>query len=103
MLGVADALLVELRDVPAHGVPFTGTLAPSGVLSWGLDPPSDDALPEWRERESWRLWVTNRLALYLLTAKQSRCASPSAWDFALHRLCLDGVDVKTWTPAQWRA
>ena len=103
MLHVAEALRAELRDVPSHGVPFTGTLAPSGVLSWGLDPPSDYALPDWRERESWRLWVTNRLALYLLTAKRSRCASPPAWDFALHRLWLDGVDVKTWTPTQWRA
>lgn len=92
-----EALVPALRGLPAHGVPFTAAAGASPILSWGVDPPQQDPLPSWRESESWRLWVTNRLALYLLAAKQTGRAALEPWRFALDRLGLDGVDVATWT------
>src|SRR5438132_11090837 len=38
----ADALRHELAGCDAHGVPFTGCLDDSGLLSWGIDPPASD-------------------------------------------------------------
>ena len=98
LFAAANALAAELRGVPDQGVPFTGVLAGSPLLSWGVDPPLEENLPSWRESESWRLWVTNRVALYLLTAKQTRRPSLPPWQFALDRLRLDGVDIDSWAP-----
>jgi hypothetical protein len=53
----------------------------------------------WREHESWRLWVTNRLAIALLAARRSPLRAMTAWEFAVVRLELDGVDIATWAPA----
>jgi len=96
----ARQLARELGLVPAHGVPFTAEVAGEGLLSWGLDPPASEHLIEWQERESWRLWLTNRLANAILLARQDpeRTIEPSL--FALERLRLEGVDTTTWTPSE---
>ncbi len=94
----AARLAAELAGCPGHGVPFTAELADSdGLLSWGVDPPRSEHGLGWQERESWRLWLTNRLALALVAAK--RDGGPlEPWRFASARIELDGVDATTWAP-----
>lgn len=110
--GDADALddaVAPLRDAlrpfvaAAQGTPFTRSLDDSGILSSGFDPPPGPHHVPWRGRESWRLWVTNRLATYLLAARvydtHDVAESDSPWRFARDRIALDGVDPLDWTPA----
>lgn len=97
----AGAILDQLANCPAHGVPFTAELG-SPLVSWGIDPPIESDAPVWLSRQSWRLWVTNRLALALLSARQNDTQSDTQgmapWQFAIERLRLEGVDTDTWTP-----
>jgi hypothetical protein len=65
-----------------------------------MDPPAEPGTPLWQERASWRLWVTNRLATALLSAKTSALQTMEPWQFALERLRLEGVDIASWTPVQ---
>lgn len=105
MQAVAVRLARALEGCPAHGVPFTAGLTDDGLLSWGMDPPTPKGAILWQERESWRLWVTNRLAVALLAAKAAATTTMEPWQFALERLRLDGVDTTTWTPMEtiWQA
>jgi hypothetical protein len=98
MRKTADMLAERLRDCPAQGVPFTAALDESGLLSWGADPPRQDGVLAWQERESWRMWVTNRIATAMIAAKESQTGRLEPWRFALERLRLDHVDTDTWTP-----
>jgi hypothetical protein len=97
----ADALAPRLDGCPAHGVPFTAALDDEGLLSWGVDPPASQHLLNWQPRESWRFWLTNRLANALLTAKRASVTSATRyppWQYALERVRLEGVDTTSWTP-----
>lgn len=100
----ADALRRALDGIPPHGVPFTADIAGDGLLSWGIDPPRDQQVLSWQGHESWRLWVTNRLATYLMMARTAPASAIEPWRFALERLRLEGIDTTTWTPAAtiWR-
>jgi hypothetical protein len=97
----ADRILAQLKGCPVHGVPFTAQLG-SPLLSWGKDPAAERDVPPWLARQSWRLWVTNRLAVALAQALQRVDDHPAAslepWIFALDRLSLEGIDTNTWTP-----
>ncbi|MEY2440806.1 MAG: hypothetical protein QOJ46_232 [bacterium] len=108
----AATLRAELDGCPAHGIPFTAAVTADGLLSWGADPPAldDDAT-------SWRLWVSQRLAEYLVLGDATRADSGHGaqhavgvavdrassdvepWQFALERLRLAGIDTDTWIPA----
>jgi hypothetical protein len=68
------------------------------LLSWGIDPPRQKGALSWQERESWRLWITNRLATAILAAKKTQSDGLEPWRFALERLRLENVDTETWTP-----
>ena len=92
----ADHIAREISGCPAQGVPFTSELDCGALLSWGSDPPSEEAVPVWLRRQSWRLWICNRLGAALAVAKHHFCDSVPAWRFALTRLQLEGVD-----PAKW--
>ncbi len=101
LAAAAETLAGRLAGAPAHGVPFTSEIGGGGLLSWGVDPPRSQRT--WSEGESWRLWLTHRLARALLAARvQSADTSvdPAAepWRFALERVRLEGVDTATWTP-----
>jgi hypothetical protein len=96
----AARILERLERCPAHGVPFTAELAGAGLLSWGIDPPTEQHSVPWLERESWRLRISNRLATALLLAKASAPTGISAWRFAMDRLRLEGIDTETWTPTR---
>ena len=97
---VASLLAGRLEGCPAQGVPFTAELAGDGLLSWGADPAPDYMAPGWLQRESWRSRVTNLLGTALAVAKRNPAAGSSAWQFALQRVRLDGVDPETWCPLE---
>lgn len=98
LAAAADRLGAELGGVPAHGVPFTSEIALDGLLSWGIDPPQRAQVSGWQGRESWRLWVTNRLATALIAAQATDPAHVDPVGFALDRLQLEGIDPGSWTP-----
>lgn len=106
MMDVAGALLRELAGCDAHGVPFSAALDETGLLSWGIDPPESDRALQWRGRESWRVWVVERLGGALSIAKAARTSGAiEPWRFAIERARRHGIDVETWTPsaALWSA
>jgi hypothetical protein len=91
----AAVLRARLAGCPAHGVPFTAAVTSDGLLSWGADPP---VLPG-GAATSWRMWVTGRLAEYLVVARGAAAGELAPWQFALERLRLSGIDTDTWVPA----
>lgn len=95
MSEAASGLDRKLEGVPAQGVPFTSEFAGEGLISWGVDPASNEQAFGWLGRQSWRLWVTNHLAASLVVGGSG---SVPAWKFALDRLSLQGVDPRTWAP-----
>ncbi len=99
LLETAEQLKKELAGCACQGVPFTAELAEEGLLSWGVDPPAEGQALPWIGQESWRLWVTNRLAVALIAAGADNAASLAPWQFALRRLQFEGVDTRSWTPA----
>jgi hypothetical protein len=99
LAALSARLQAELADCPAQGTPFSAGVDDTGLLSWGMDPPSDARMPGWSLPESWRLWITNRLAVALIAAK-SGSVNIEPWQFALQRLRIEGVDTKTWAPNQ---
>ncbi|HEX4965644.1 MAG TPA: hypothetical protein VF173_32840 [Thermoanaerobaculia bacterium] len=94
LAAAAEAMGERLAGTPAQGVPFTSEIGGDGLLSWGVDPPADS----WSGSESWRLWLTHRLAIALLAGKNAGTAGVEPWRFALERLRLEGVDTDSWTP-----
>jgi hypothetical protein len=104
LMDAAEQLKNELAGCPVQGVPFTAELAGDGLLSWGVDPPADEQALPWIGQESWRLWVTNRLAVALIAASTDNTANREPWQFALRRLQFEGVDTRFWTPAgtEWK-
>ncbi len=97
VLQAGEGIQRRLGGCAAQGVPFTAQLE-SPIISWGMDPPGDEHAPEWMARESWRLWVTNRLAVALIAARDNAGPDGEPWRFALNRLRLEGVDTKLWVP-----
>jgi hypothetical protein len=94
----ARELAIRLSGCAAHGVPFTASLGDDGLLSWGVDPLPEKGALSWRGPESWRLWVTNRLASALVSARKNITGTLQPWQFALERLRLENVDTITWAP-----
>jgi hypothetical protein len=87
-----------------QGVPFSAAIDDGGLLSWGLDPPPRPEALAWGGRESWRLWVTRRLAAALVDAQRAPDGAIEPWRFAVERVRLEGFDTSTWTPSAriWR-
>ena len=98
----AQHLLREVDGAPAHGVPFSAPINDDALLSWGVDPPKTMKTLSWQETETWRLWLTNRIAVALLQARGEGTGFP-AWKFALQRLDHLGVDLTTWRLRSGRA
>jgi hypothetical protein len=98
----AERLAARLDGIPAQGVPFTGEIGCDGLLSWGVDPPAAERTTAARGTESWRFWLTRRLARAILDARA--LGDPEPWAAATRRLRLDGVDTDSWTPEArlWR-
>ncbi|HEX7185408.1 MAG TPA: hypothetical protein VF756_26525 [Thermoanaerobaculia bacterium] len=98
----AGVVVGKLAGAPVQGVPFTSEIGGDGLLSWGVDPPPEERT--WSEGESWRLWLTHRLARALLAARATAAEGVEPRRFALERLRLEGIDTATWTPGArvWR-
>jgi hypothetical protein len=94
----ARELTLRLSGCAAHGVPFTAALGDDGLLSWGVDPLPEKGALSWQGPESWRLWVTNRLAIALVSARKNIAGTLKPWQFALERMRLENVDTETWSP-----
>jgi hypothetical protein len=95
----AERLLRLLGGCPGQGVPFSAAAGGGYLLSFGIDPPRDRHTVPWLERESWRLWITNRLAAALVLARQSIDSGIEPCRFAFERLRLEGIDTRTWAPS----
>ncbi|HKD84211.1 MAG TPA: hypothetical protein VKB58_05645 [Terriglobales bacterium] len=104
LMDTSERLKQALAGCAAHGVPFTAEITDDGLLSWGADPPMQDHAVPWIAIESWRLWVTNRLAVALISARNDNSSSLPPWEFALQRLQLEGIDTRSWAPpgADWK-
>jgi hypothetical protein len=104
LAAAVDAVQERLDGVPAQGVPFTAEIGGGGLLSWGVDPPDDERPLSGGRRESWRVWVAQRLAWALLSGRKDGGDGMEPWRFALERVRLEGVDTDTWTPsaALWK-
>jgi len=68
-----------------------------GMVSWGMDPP-EHARPFRWNGQSWRFWVTERLATALIAASGRNSSGIEPWQFALDRVRLDGIDTRMWGP-----
>jgi hypothetical protein len=95
---VAGALASRLAKCPSQGVPFSAELSADGLLSWGVDPPPNERPSGAGPQESWRYWVSNRLASGLVHAQAAAGTGVEPWEYALDRLSLEGVDPLTWLP-----
>ncbi|HSU36452.1 MAG TPA: hypothetical protein VLJ88_12415 [Propionibacteriaceae bacterium] len=85
-------LALALRGVPAQGVPFSGALDKSGIVSWGRD----------LDGRSWRLMVCAALARELVAARQRLGIAATAERVAaaaLDALGNAGLDVVHWHPS----
>ncbi|MFI6281794.1 hypothetical protein [Streptomyces sp. NPDC050988] len=91
---VTDRLGPVLSGCQAHGVPFTAAVSQDGLLSWGIDPPRRKSITV--RAVSWRMWLTQRLARHITEYVPSD--KLEAWQFAIERLGLSGVDTRTWSP-----
>ena len=92
---LGELLEAELVGLRPHGVPLTCVLGESGIVSWGVDPPDGAA-----KQQSWRAWLTRRLAEAMLEgAVEDRVGR------ALRRAEALGVDPVSWEPRNvvWRA
>lgn len=97
LAGAADELGKKLAGIPAQGVPFTAGISRDGMLSWGIDPPAE-AVSGLAARESWRQWITMRLASALVAARRSPSQVLQPERYALERVRLEGIDVNNWIP-----
>jgi hypothetical protein len=88
---VAGALSRALRGMSAQGAPFTAEIAGDGLLSWGRDPrPVAGAQPE-----SWRSWITARIAEAMVAARR-----PGLDPVPSVMAKLAALGVENWTPRE---
>lgn len=91
----AQRLRPRLGAMTGCGVPFTAPVTDDGLLSWGADPPPAPG----QRGTSWRMWLSRRLAQYLVLARDAQISTPEPWQFAVGRLLLSGIDTTSWTPS----
>ena len=83
-----------LSGMEAQGVPFTSSIDPQGLLSWGTDlEPSPD---ERHSAASWRVWVSQILADALCEVRGD--SQEEALDRVVARAEIAGIDTGTWSP-----
>jgi hypothetical protein len=101
LLEAAERIQRSAGGARAQGVPFSAPIDADGLVSWGMDPPRFEQERAGREYQSWRHWLTERVAVYATAAGQS---GTDAQAFVRARIALDGVDPSSWNPnlAIWR-
>jgi hypothetical protein len=93
LLQAAELIQRSARGASAQGVPFSAPIDPGGLLSWGMDPPRFEQVLAGRQLQSWRQWLTERIAVYAIAARQSGTAAQA---FVRERIAFDGVDPSNW-------
>jgi hypothetical protein len=98
---VVESIQGAAMEPTAQGVPFTAPIDSDGLLSWGMDPPRFEQVLAEQQTQSWRQWLTGRIAACVAAAKE---AGTDVHSFVRSRIELDGVDPVTWNPdlAIWR-
>jgi hypothetical protein len=101
VLNAAELVKRSAGGARTQGVPFSAAIDADGLVSWGMDPPRFEQVPAGREYQSWRHWLTERVAVYAMAAGQAGC---DVHAFVRQRIALDGVDPSSWNPnlAIWR-
>ena len=99
LANAAHELARRFDGVPPHGVPFTAEISGGGLLSWGVDPPSQTVF-RGKSAPSWREWVCYRLAEALIKARKEDNGTEPLWHQSLERLRNQGVQVERWLPSQ---
>jgi hypothetical protein len=97
LLDCAELLSPLLEGLRVHQLPFTGELS-TPALAWGVDPPNPKTITHWSQVESWRVWLCKIMASAIVSAKNDGATIKEAVQFAKHRISLEGVDLKSWTP-----
>lgn len=97
----AELIAAGADGAVAQGVPFSAPIDAAGLISWGIDPPRFRWVPEAHSILSWRLWLSQRIAMHVAAA---RASGGDVQAFVRKRIGLDGVDTTDWTPnlAIWR-
>ena len=95
-----EKLQKRFYGVPAQELPFTATVDPTGLLSWGIDPPNSSRTSLLWHSCSWRSWVTERLSAALIKWHHQPDPKVEPWQFALAHVSLDGINITTWIPEQ---
>lgn len=98
LAAVEKRLFSKLEGAAVQGTPFTADFSSHGLTSWGQDPPASDHLTGWLLDRSWRTWIASRLASGIIAARTSPACDIEPWEFALEKIELLGVDLKTWSP-----
>ena len=88
-----------LEGADPQPVPFTSALVPTGLVSWGSDPPDHVGPPDVEGGQSWRTWLCQQLAESLVAAVARPAPDLAPHEFALGRLAVEGVDPRTFTPS----
>lgn len=90
----AAILQPALAHIPGMGVPFTAGIAGTDILSWAMDPRGVAGA-----HQSWRGWITRRLASALAAGRARSARERVARALAAARAA--GVDTETWAmPSQ---
>jgi hypothetical protein len=97
LTALAAELSSALTGIASHGVPFTCEAGLDGLLSWGIDPPVP-AHSTTGLADSWRTWITTRLASGIVQARRAGLPAPRAQLAALHCARAVGVDTTSWAP-----
>lgn len=96
LMETATLLKKELTGYKTQGVPFTSQIDEQGMLSWGVDPADSDVLSA-IEAGSWRMKVTDQLALAILQAQKDKLNLQQAIPFIRAKLLSAGINTESWT------
>ena len=96
MFKLSETIIPLLQDFDVHGIPFSSQLDERGLISWGIDPPKNENKLQWQERESWRVWVSFRIANAILQARSESLDFETTFAFVLDKMASIGVNVDMW-------
>ena len=97
LLEAADLLKETLKGYESQGVPFTGALDDTGMLSWGVDPPNQEMITE-AEGGSWRARISEKIAGTISQTDLEGLSEEKKLDFILNKISLDGINPVHWIP-----
>lgn len=90
---VAEQIALQLHGCRVQGVPFSAAIDEAGLLSWGVDPPSEGA-NSISKGISWRMFIAHHLGNSF--GHRSGYNADGLIAFAQQRLRLEGIDPDWW-------